>query len=220
MRRSFLFAIAILAVLLLGLAAWFGSRPRKTPAGRAPVLLQREAKHNTPIRLPPATPETTLKTPIPIKRVTNAVENPLDAIPEQAAWEKAVDDILLSEGDETQKSQQLLALLPGLEEDAQVEVAQHAANLLSDESYGHASQILTNASMPEAVLSVLMTDLLNRSDELKLPIMLTLARTEMHPMQAEAKDLLEIYLQEDFGDDWKAWETALQVWLKENHGEN
>lgn len=222
MRRSFIFAVSILIVLFIAIIAWWtslvpkGSPTKPEPAQIASVETPRPkiptapAAHTRPRHLGQTNATPTSSPPA----------NPLEPAPEQAAWEKEVDDILLSETDETQKSERLLAMLPKLDEDAQVEVAQHVVNLVPDEAYAHASQVLTNAMTPEPVLSVLMTDLLNRGNELKLPIILNLARTDKHPLQAESKELLEIYLQEDLGNDWGAWEKSLDNWLKENRTEN
>lgn len=223
MRRSFLFALSILIVLLIAIMAWWTARPEKSRKGKPDMLSSSQTvKVNlSAMRFAPRVTNTVL-TPRQVRpnTVTNALPDPLDSVPDQAAWEKAVDDILLSDNEEAQKSEQLLAMVPNLAEDAQVEVVQHAANLASDDHYGHITQVLINPGTPEAVLSVLMTDLLNRGNELKLPIVLTLARIERHPLQAEARELLEIYLQEDHGNDWNAWESSLQNWLKENGNEN
>jgi hypothetical protein len=65
------------------------------------------------------------------------------------------------------------------------------------------------------VLDVLTSDLANRTNTLKLPVLLQIARQQKHPMAAEAQKLLELYVNEDYGTDWTAWEKAIQEWLKE-----
>ena len=59
----------------------------------------------------------------------------------------------------------------------------------------------------------------NRANSLKLPLVLAVARTENHPLAEEAKDLLELYIEEDHGTDWAKWEDAMHKWLKENPDE-
>jgi len=131
-------------------------------------------------------------------------------------WEQRVDDLLTAKGDETQKAKQLLEIFPNLPEDGQIEAAQHISNLLPDEDYASLAPILTNASTPEEVLDVLMTDVLNRPNPMKLGTLLEVARTPNHPKAEEARDVLEVYVDENYGEDWTAWQTAIQKWIKEN----
>jgi hypothetical protein len=69
---------------------------------------------------------------------------------------------------------------------------------------------------PEAVLDVLMTDVLNRPNPVKLGTLLEVARTPNHPKAEEARDVLEVYVDENFGEDWAAWQAAVEKWIKEN----
>jgi len=70
--------------------------------------------------------------------------------------------------------------------------------------------------MSEAVLDVLLADALNRPNSLKLPLLLEVARQPDHPKAGEAKDLLELFLEEDHGKDWGQWQAKLEQWLKDN----
>ena len=40
-----------------------------------------------------------------------------------------------------------------------------------------------------------------------------------HPKAEEARDLLEVLVDENYGEDWAAWKTAVEKWLKENPDE-
>jgi hypothetical protein len=132
-------------------------------------------------------------------------------------WEDKLEEILNNaDTDDTNKVKQLLAMFPRLPEDGQTEVAQHLSNLVENDDYAPLGQLLKNARLPEPVLDVLMGDLLNRPNALKLPMFLDLARTPDHPEASEAKDLLELYLDEDYGSDWPKWEQKMKEWLKEN----
>ena len=77
-------------------------------------------------------------------------------------------------------------------------------------------KLLTDSKLPEEVLDVLIVDVLNRPNSLKLPLLLEVARDTQHPKAAEAKDLLELYLEEDYGSDWNKWQAKMEQWLKEN----
>jgi len=131
-------------------------------------------------------------------------------------WEDKLDDILGSEGQDTDKAKQMLAMFPRLPEDAQVEVAQHVSNLLPDPEYAPLGKLLLDSKLPEAVLDVLIVDVLNRPNALKLPLLLEVARDPQHPKAGEAKDLLELYLEQDYGTDWNKWQAKLKQWMIDN----
>jgi hypothetical protein len=131
-------------------------------------------------------------------------------------WSEQLDDILGADSPEREKAKQLLAMFPNLPKDGQEEVAQHLTNLVDDEDYPSLGKFLTNSVLSEEVLDVLFTDLFNRPNPLKLPLLVDLARDPKHPKAAEAKDLLELYLEEDYGNDWARWRAKAAEWLKEN----
>jgi len=132
------------------------------------------------------------------------------------AWEDKVDDILGSAESDPNKAKQMLEMFPQLAADGQEEVARHLSNLVSDEDYGALRAYLTNASLPAAVLDVLLGDVLNRPNSLKLPALLEVARTPQHPKAGEAKDFLELFLEEDYANDWDKWQAKMEEWLKAN----
>jgi hypothetical protein len=47
-------------------------------------------------------------------------------------------------------------------------------------------------------------------------MLLDIARQSDHPKAGEARELLELFLEEDHGKDWAGWETKMQQWLKDN----
>jgi hypothetical protein len=132
------------------------------------------------------------------------------------AWEDKVDEILGSTSSDPDKAKQMLEMFPQLSAAGQEEVAQHLSNLMPDQDYGLMQAYLTNAALPEEVLDVLLGDVLNRPNSLKLPALLAVARTPQHPKAAEAKDFLELFLEEDYGNDWEKWQGSMEQWLKEN----
>jgi hypothetical protein len=133
-----------------------------------------------------------------------------------AGWEDKVDEILGSASTEPEKARQMLQMFPTLPADGQEEVARHLSNLVSDQDYGLMRGYLTNAALPEDVLDVLLDDALNRPNSLKLPALLEVARSAQHPKAAEAKDFLELLLEEDYGEDWGKWQAKMEEWLKDN----
>ena len=131
-------------------------------------------------------------------------------------WEDKVDEILGSDSPDPDKARQLLGMFPTLPADGQEEVAQHLANLVPDQDFALMRPYLTNSALPEDVLDVLLDDVLNRPNSLKLPALLDVARSAQHPKAAEAKDFLELLLDEDYGDDWDKWRAGIEQWLKAN----
>lgn len=227
--------IAVLAVfgVLFGgrYLGWFGSKPKEVAVETTPA----EPAHETrpaPIEIEPSVPRTTDRTP------TAAAKMPTVSTPAQltvptppaqedpnakiADWEQRIDDVLTGQEDEALKAKKLLAVFDRLPEDGQVEAAQHISNLLPDEEYAELGKRLRDPKTPEAVLEVLMTDVLNRPNQLKLDTLFDVARAPGHPKGEEARDVLEVFLDDV---DWEAvkstgnWElvrTEKDKWLKEN----
>jgi hypothetical protein len=162
----------------------------------------------------PSAPSTTHQSPeiAPDSTANDAAE------PTAPVWEQKVDDVLsdTSVADSDVKAERLLALFPTLPEDGQVEAVKHIVNLTSDERYAGIGQYLTNAATDGEVLDELFADLLNRPNTVKLPMILKIAQNPQHPEAGEAKDILELYLEDDYGNDWWKWVQNLTAWLKDN----
>jgi len=114
------------------------------------------------------------------------------------------------------QAKNLLALFPTLPPAGQFEAAHHISNLLPDDSYATWAGYLTNSAVSSEAQRVIYTDLLHRPNSLKLPLLLALARTPSSPNSGSAAQLLRATLREDHGSDWNAWQSGIQVWLKEN----
>jgi hypothetical protein len=142
-----------------------------------------------------------------------------DAAGEMPDWNDKLDTILGSNEDEAHKAEQLLALWPTLPEEGQVETMQHISNLLPDDKFSLLAQTLTNAATSEAVLDIIMSDALNRPNTLKLPSLLEVAKVPGHPKAEEALEILEVFVDHNYGTDWAQWDKAVKDWLKENPDE-
>ncbi len=232
MRNSskLLAGAAVLAAIVAAgyFVYWIGTRETQgSPIRPAAEVVTVTPEHAVPPESRPILhPRTNIyQPPLPIPAV---VTNPPQIIPPIVAvaptnnpglitnWEDKVDDILGTEGDDTNKVHQLLAMFPHLPQDGQTEVAQHLSNLVSDEDYKEIMPFLLNTNLPEPVLDAFFNDLLNRPNSSKLPLLLDIARSPSHPEAGDAKDLLELYLDEDYGNDWATWQQKLQAWLREN----
>src|ERR1051325_4220705 len=206
-------AIAVLTGIVLG---WLGGKETESkiknspnppkvavvsPASQLPHI-----ENSTGATTAPAPPVATPLQPPPASNPTNVI----------ADWEDKIDQILQAEGPETEKAKAMLQMFPRLPPDGQVEVAQHLSNLVSDEDYASLGKLLTDDKLPEPVLDVLMADVLNRPNSKKLPLLLEVAKDQKHPKAAEARDLLELFLEENYGTNWNQWQTKMEQWLKEN----
>ncbi|HXG48610.1 MAG TPA: hypothetical protein VNO52_13365 [Methylomirabilota bacterium] len=219
-------AALVAAVVIVGFkSGWFGEdapppaavsedTPADTTTGATPGRPERFA----PLRPRGEGPPSAVSTPapsVPRPSLPKPTEVPRPEMPGPARF-NSVDDVLASSLDDTQKVAQILALLPRLSAEDQEEAIQHASNLVSDEAYEPLGKMLIDTSLSEGVLDALLTDVLNRSDSLKLPMLLKVARQPNHPLASDAKDVLEVYLEKDYGNDWAATEAAIAQWLKEN----
>lgn len=224
-RPGVLLAIIAVIGIVLGAIVFSKKAPTapETVVAGAP-LIESTAPPVIPPRPPAARPSAAPSLasvpapPPPVPRATpGGATAPTPPTETPAAWEQRIDGILGDDQtDEAKKADALLALFPSLPEDGQIEAAQHISNLLPDERYSSLAPMLTNALSGEHVLEVLLTDLLNRPDALKLPTLLEVARTPDHPKAGEARDILEVFTDENFGTDWAKWEGAVQKYLKEN----
>jgi len=215
-------SILVVALIVGGLVGWFAVGPSSPPlkddsSVRGDPITSPPSKlaTNHANRQPAATNRVRLR---PRRSQTNQVS--VAGVPTTAGdtngWESKIDTVLTSDTEDSQKANKILELLPQLPPEGQEEAVEHLANLLPDEQYNAARQLLTNAKTSQPILDVLMSDLLNRPNELKLPTLLDIARAPEHPNAEEAKEFLELYLEDDFGTDWGKWEQAMRTWLKDN----
>jgi len=207
--------ILILAVVGIGLAVgWWASKP--STSGQIPnsneVVSVTPAP--TPVQVPQPNPKPDKTTAaIPMPKPQSVSTNTAPGVPD---WEEKVDAILTSEIPDNDKAKKMLEIFPKLSPDAQEEVAHHLSNLVPDEEYAPLGSYLTNTALPEAVLDVLLEDVFNRPNSVKLPLLLDIARNSQHPKASESRDVLELFLEEDYGNDWSKWQTKMDSWLKEN----
>jgi hypothetical protein len=182
-----------------------------TPATSGDTIPHSKPKPNQITAIPANTqlPLVTSTGPLPVVSNTNnslLITN----------WEERLEEILGSDDEDTNKVKQLISMFPRLPAEGQEEVAQHLSNLVDDEDYAQLGNLTTNASLPENVLDTLLADLLNRPNGTKLPMFLDIAQNPNHAKAGEAKDYLELYLDEDYGNDWNKWNAAMKKWLEEN----
>jgi hypothetical protein len=210
----------LVVIVVIGLAVgWFFSRGPALPSTQPTVADPAPSSPGTAPSVPPSTPRHPV--PPPLSAGGTGEGNPTGGLPVNPAnlstnWEDRLDEILSSSSNDTNKLKELFEMFPQLPEEGQVEVAQHLSNLVEDSDYAALGKLLENGALPGTVQDVLMADLLNRPNGVKLPMFLEIARSPNHPKAEESRELLELYLDEDYGTDWPKWQEKLKDWMKEN----
>jgi hypothetical protein len=226
--RSKIFIAAIVLAAIVGIGVGVGLLAGHTTSTPLPVA---DAQDSGPSPAPTTThptrplaapnPPPTEKTSAPVE-VTPIVQTPkvapisTNVAETDTNWEDKIDDIVGSDDADTNKVKQLFALFPTLPPDGQEEVVQHLSNLVDDDDYKPLGDLLKDAKLPEGVLDELLADVLNRPNNLKLPLLLDVASNPDNAKHDEAKDLLELYLGDDYGSDWGQWGQHLTNWLQQN----
>ena len=202
--------VLVIALLVGGLVGWWLTRRPDSPP--LPVQNVVETPAEQPTNESEAAPPITIEPVAPVE--TAAVPTGLGEVT-AANWEEHLDQILGSDKiDEDAKAEKLADMIPKLPEPAQKELAEHLVNLVADENYAKTAAILKSEKTPASVSQVLLDDLFNRDDELRLPLILDMAQNEQHPLKGEAKEMLEMSVQEDFGTNWVEWKGAVDKVLK------
>ena len=235
-RPSVILAVvAVVGILVAGkFAGWFGGRTQsEAAAGKTASDIEPAQPQTAPVAASRPSPGVRSPTPgtasVPGAMAGAAAPGglspstppgvPTPATGEMADWNDKLDNILGSNEEEARKAEQLLAMWPTLPEDGQVETMQHISNLLPDEKFSLIAQTLTNVATSEAVMDIIMSDALNRPNALKLPSLLEVAKVPGHPKAEEALEILEVFVDHNYGTDWAQWDKAVKDWLKENPDE-
>jgi hypothetical protein len=212
MNNRLLIGVAAAALAVCATAAWFLQKD----APPSPVISVAPAPLPTPpLEVPPE--------PIPTDPVPTAATAPgLKQEPEKppadsgmTAWEMKIDQALNANVGEAETAQILINMLPSLPAEGQADAAQHISNLVLDDDYARVMPLLRNANLPEEVLDVFVTDLMNREDAVKLPALLEVAKIPNHPHHEEAQADLEIFLDQEHGTDWAKWDAAVKKYLQD-----
>jgi hypothetical protein len=215
-RVVVIFAIFVLAVVAG--AVWFlqSQGPVTTPvenATPAPATPQPAVADNGVV---PSTPQPRGTTTAVAR---NTKPNPAEPPRPLTDWERKIDEVLNSGNGETETAQLLINLLPTMPPEGQAEAAQHISNLILDKDYGRIMPMLKNPSLATEVHDVLVSDLMNREDQVKLPALLEIAKIPNHPYHDEAMTDLQIFLDQDNGNNWSKWDGAVREYLRKQAAE-
>ena len=205
--------VAVLAVIVLAVVAgafWFLQTPPPQPLPEIAPPAPLKTVAATPAHVSGSAPAMVRTTRPAVAQAAGKPATP----PPLTDWEIKIEQVLTAKATETETAQMLINLLPTLPPEGQTEAAQHISNLIVDKDYNRILPLLRNASLPSEVQDVFVTDLMNREDPVKLPALLDVAKIPNHPYHEEALNDLQIFLDQDNGDNWSKWDTTLKAYLK------
>jgi len=219
-----LIGITVAAAMIIGASLWLGRQNRPKPEDPAQssatptgvtdtttasnqMAVARPANRTTPPGL-----TTNVQAPL----ATTPTTDPATTTNLITEWNEKIDEALKSGAEDREVAKTLLKSFPRFPKDGQVEAVQHISNLLPDEDYAELGKLMEDDKLPEEVLDELIMDLLNRPNKIMLPELVKVAKNPQHAKAGEAKDFLELYLEEDYGADWNLWQTKVDEWLKAN----
>ena len=132
------------------------------------------------------------------------------------AWEDRLDQLLTAETDTATTVRGLVSSMRQLPPEAQEQYAAHAVNLCGDEQFALLGEIYLNAQTPQVVTETIFSDLLNRPDEIKLPLLAKTLRNAAHPMAGKAEEVLRTYIGLAPGMiPPNGWEQSVDAYLKQ-----
>jgi hypothetical protein len=221
-----IFIRVLLAIVILGAVfaiTWWAagtSSPRKPEpiAAKDPV---KASAVNTPNNLPtlpgsaPALPNSTPGLPGG-PTDPNAPPAPATGGMNPEVFAEKLHNVLINDAiSHDQAAITLLDMLPSGNVEQQVELSQHAANLLPDEQYGRISTLLLDPKVPSEVKEVWYSDMLNRDPKLNVPLLGAIAKQKDNPFHQEAIDTLSIILNPEISDNQAIIDAEVQKHLRE-----
>lgn len=116
-----------------------------------------------------------------------------------------------------QKIEALITAAPAFSLDDRLAALQVAMELIPDEDHPkYRLRLLRSAGTPE-LRDLIAHDALSRGEEIGLPVLLDILRLAPGDEERrDIRDLLEAYLEHDYGADADAWEQPVKSWLAEH----
>lgn len=169
------------------------------------------------------------ETPKPLTRPIDPSEDPNDTRPaavkysefyKKPDWEQEIIKLAgrLDLGDDRKALALLNKVYTLPDEPAKVVAMEHATKLMSDEQFKQLrSQIMgLNDTGSEDMKDTILRDILTRAENVRMPALVDLLRQPAYPGQQEVREILEAYLDVDYGTDFPKWDAAVRQWLIEN----
>ena len=209
--------IVAAAVAIAVFIGWFASREKST--GQPPDVAVGSGKAANKVgNTAPAVPAPD----VAIEPVTNGAVSGETAQtntgPAADDWEGKFEAVFDSDLDTDKMAEKMLEIYPHLKPEAQKDAIEHILNLVPDEGFTPVGKILLDPKTSEEISDDIMNDIGNRPGSIRMPLLLQVAKDPSHPKAAEARELLELYIEpeEELGNDWGKWEKEMKKYLEEN----
>jgi len=104
------------------------------------------------------------------------------------------------------------------DEPAKVVAVEQATRLMSDNQFKQLKPQLMglNDSGSEDMQETILRDILTRAENVRMPALVDLLRRPPYPGQQEIREILEAYVDVDYGRDIPKWDAAVRKWLIDN----
>lgn len=114
------------------------------------------------------------------------------------------------------KIQQLLAMVPRLPPDGQTLALEHAARMIPDADYLKFRPRLLQLANTDDLRETVLLDVLTRDDEIRMLTMVEFLKLPPNNGHAEVREILEAFLEKNYGDDAGQWDLAVRKYLAAN----
>jgi hypothetical protein len=204
------FALILVGTAALVVMLWLGLRPKAAMPEPVPETTEAAVQ---PASVEPATNRAARmfsrsthrreRTTVETSTTTNAM----------AAWDVKIDEIIGADATEAEIGNRLFELYPSVPIEGKADLALEIAARTGNQDYSKLAGLMTNSVTPAEVAEVLLNDLLDRPDPIRLPLLLDIARSTTHPKAEDARDLLEALLGENYGENWNQWSAKISEWI-------
>ncbi len=221
--KIFVRALIALALLAAVFAITWWAAGTSSPRKPGPVAVKDTSKsgtvsapNNLPT-LPGSSPTLPGATPgLPGGPVAPGTPPTLTGGMEPEVFAEKLHNVLINDAiSHDQAAITLLDMLPSANVEQQVELSQHAANLIPDELYGRIQTLLLDPKVHADVKEVWYSDMLNRDPQLNVPLLGAIAKQKDNPFHQEAIDTLRIILNPEISDNQTLIDAEVQKYLKE-----
>ena len=138
--------------------------------------------------------------------------------PPRTSEENAVIAVVSKIAPDKQKADELLAMAVTVkDEDAKELAIEHAAKFIPDDDYlAYRDRLFQLAQNPE-IRELVMDDALMRGEEYRLPTLVDMLGSTLSDKEnTEIREILEAYLDKDYGPNPSDWKGPVDAWVKEN----
>jgi hypothetical protein len=114
------------------------------------------------------------------------------------------------------KAERFLTLFHELSDSGKKIAIDYATQLITDEDYLRQRPRLLRMANTDELREVVMLDMLTREDGIKMPSLVELMKSSSQTTRSEVREILEAFLEKDYGDDLNQWDAAVRQWVAEN----